>query len=228
MRREAHGARLAGPPLAPVVLASRRGALTTAWIPGRPRSLARLDAGRALALGRVLAAVHGRRATATAALPGWRSRATGLPGYARGRARDAAARAATPGERHLVARAASGALAAAARAPRTPRPFALLHGDLVQDNVVWPADGGDPVLVDWEFWRMGDPAEDLAYLLALNQVAPPVRAHVCRGYGADDALMGRVRLWTPLVLVDAALWLREHGDPAAGALLDRARDTLAG
>ena len=93
--------------------------------------------------------------------------------------------------------------------------------------MVWPADGGDPVLVDWEFWRMGDPAEDLAYLVALNHLPATVADEVCRGYGADESLMARVDLWMPLVLADAGLWLRAHGDPGGGdALLDRARDTL--
>ncbi len=211
------------------MLASRAGALTSEWIRGGPRTLRGLDPGGAAALGRVISAVHGRRATASGALPGWRARATSLTGYAGGRARDAAARAATGGERALVDRAAACARAAAQRAPGGPRPFALLHGDLVEANVVWPADGGDPVLVDWEFWRMGDPAEDLAYLMALNHLPPTVAHGVCRGYGADESLMARVDLWMPLVLADAGLWLRAHGDPAGGgALLERARDTLGG
>ena len=177
----------------------------------------------------MLAAVHARRATASGGLPGWRARATSLVGYARGRGRDAAARATTAGERALVDRAAACAREAAQQAPGGPRPFALLHGDLVGANVVWPADGGEPVLVDWEFWRMGDPAEDLAYLVALNRLPATVADGVHRGYGADAPLAAREHLWRPLVLADAGLWLRAHGDPAgAAALLDRARDTLGG
>lgn len=211
------------------MLASRPGALTSEWIPGRPRRLDRLDPPRAVALGRVLAAVHARRATASGGLPGWRTRATGLPGYARGRGRDAAARAGTAAERDLVARATGRALAAAQQASREARPFALLHGDLVGSNVVWPAGGGEPVLVDWEFWRMGDRAEDLAYLVALNHLPARVADGVYRGYGADGPLRARARMWMPLVLADAGLWLRAHGDPGGGdALLDRARDTLVG
>lgn len=211
------------------MVAAATGALTTQRIHGRPRRLGRLDPDRAIALGRVLRMVHGRRATATGGLPAWRTRASSLVAYARGRGRDAAARATSPGEHHLLARATGAAVAAAHEAPRAPRPFALLHGDLVEANVVWPTGGGDPVLVDWEFWRMGDPAEDLAYLVALNDLPAEVTGRVYRGYGADWPLMARVDLWRPLVLADAALWLRAHGDHGqAAALLDRARDTLDG
>lgn len=227
LRREARGARMAGPPLAPAVLASTPGALTSRLITGRPRRLRRLDAHRARALGRVLARVHHRRATATGGLPGWPSRVTGLAAYARGRGRDALARATTTRERALVQRATGAAAAAAGAAPSVAQPFALLHGDLVEDNVVWPAAGGDPVLVDWEFWRMGDPAEDLAYLLALGDLPPAVARPVLQGYGADTALARRVEGWRALVLVDAALWHRAHGHPhAAGPLMDRAAAAL--
>lgn len=211
------------------MLASRAGELTSEWIPGRPRRLSRLDTGMAVALGRVLATVHRRRATASGALPGWRARATSLTGYAHGRGRDAMARAVTPGEKALVQAATACARAAAQEAPGGHHPFALLHGDLVEANVVWPSHGADPVLVDWEFWRMGDPAEDLAYLVSLNALPARVTGEVYRGYRADWPLMARVDLWTPLVLADAGLWLRAHGDPTGGgALLDRARDTLDG
>lgn len=228
LRREARGARIAGPPLAPAVLASRAGDLRTALIPGRPRRLRRLDPGRAVALGQVLSRVHTRRATATGGRPGWEARVAGLTGYARARGRDAMACAQSAGERRLITSATRAAAAAADLARGPAAAFAFLHGDLIEDNVVWPTGGGDPVLVDWEFWRMGDPAEDLAYLSAINALPPEVMGHVFQGYRADGSIMARVDLWHPLVLVDAALWYRAHGDHEPVArLLDRARDALS-
>lgn len=229
LRREARGARLAGPPLAPRVVECRQGALTSQWIPGRPRRLHRLDPDRAISLGRRLAQVHGRRATTSAGLPAWPGRVTSRVAYARARARDAMARARSGAERRLITDATHAAEAGAGVDTDAHPTFALLHGDLVEDNIVWPADGSEPVLVDWEFWRMGDPAEDLAYLIAINDLPPEVAGRVFMGYGADWPMMARVDLWIPLVLADAGLWLRAHGDPGGGdALLDRARDTLDG
>ena len=49
-------------------------------------------------------------------------------------------------------------------------PLVLLHGDPWSGNVVWGAAG--PVLVDWEYARLGERAEDLAYLAALDALAP--------------------------------------------------------
>ena len=110
-------------------------------------------------------------------------------------------------QRDLIARALAGIVAAA---PPGAGGFRLLHGDLVEDNVVWGPEG--PVLVDWEFWRMGDPAEDLAYLEALNELPGRVARDVRAGYGANEGLNGRIRAWRPLVMVDAALWHRDVGD----------------
>lgn len=222
LRREARGARLAGTPLAPRVISMGAGELRSARIAGRPRRLARLDPDRCAALGRVLARVHARRTTLTGGLPGWPARVRDLAAYARGRGRDALARTRSSAERDLVEHATASAEAAASMTERGPLRFALLHGDLVEQNIVWPAGGADPVLVDWEFWRMGDPAEDLAYLGALNDLPAEAGGHVFRGYGADWPLMAAVDLWRPLVLADAALWLRAHGDAAAGGRLLRA------
>jgi hypothetical protein len=45
------------------------------------------------------------------------------------------------------------------------RPVTLIHGDLKHDNVLIASDGGVAV-VDWEMARIGDPAWDLAGLMA--------------------------------------------------------------
>ena len=217
LAREARGARIAGPSLAPRVITTGQGVLEYEWVAGQPRPLHHLDDGSARALGRVLARVHARRTTASGGLPGWPSRARDLRAYARGRMRDALARTATPTERDLVHRAAR-RLVITCPATKT---FAFLHGDLVTGNILWPASA--PVLVDWEFWRMGDPAEDLAYVVAMNDMAAATAAAVHAGYGATGGLIARARAWEPMVLADAALWLRAHGEPGwARRLLARA------
>ncbi|MGY1616140.1 phosphotransferase [Geodermatophilus sp. SYSU D00691] len=43
-----------------------------------------------------------------------------------------------------------------------PVPFTLVHGDCQPSNVLVPESGG-PVVIDWEFARIGDPREDLGY-----------------------------------------------------------------
>lgn len=222
LRREAMGARIAGPPLAPQVIGHRRGELRSALVPGRVRRLPRLDPHRAIALGRVLARVHGRRLARSGGLPSWGSRVSSLTAYARRRGHDVVSRAPAGAMRAMAERAAAAAEAGAATAPGAP--FAFLHGDLVEQNIIWPADAGDPVLIDWEFWRMGDPAEDIAYLTTVGDDLPgEVTGRVYQGYGADWDLMARVDLWRPLVLLDAALWYAEQGDAArVGPLVERA------
>jgi aminoglycoside phosphotransferase (APT) family kinase protein len=43
-----------------------------------------------------------------------------------------------------------------------PVPLALVHGDLQPGNIL-VADGRPPVIIDWEFTRVGDPREDIGY-----------------------------------------------------------------
>lgn len=215
------GARIAAPPLAPRVLWQRRGVLATEWIDGAPRRLAGVDEGEARALGRLLRVVHGRRTSVSGGTAAWRSRARDLAGYARRRTADALGGARTAGERALVARA--GRLAE--QAAPAGAGFAFLHGDLVEANVVWGPRG--PVLVDWEFWRMGDPAEDLAYLEGLNDLTPAVWGAVRAGYRVGAALGRRIDAWRPLVMLDAAGWYRAHGEgDQAQRLIARAEEHL--
>jgi aminoglycoside phosphotransferase (APT) family kinase protein len=42
-----------------------------------------------------------------------------------------------------------------------PVPLTLVHGDCQPSNVLIGADG--PVVIDWEFGRIGDPREDIGY-----------------------------------------------------------------
>lgn len=43
-----------------------------------------------------------------------------------------------------------------------PVPLALVHGDFQPGNIL-VADGRPPVVIDWEFTRIGDPREDIGY-----------------------------------------------------------------
>ena len=51
---------------------------------------------------------------------------------------------------------------------RTRRNVTLLHGDAHVWNVFMPRDGGDLRLFDWDSWRIGVAATDLAYMMALH------------------------------------------------------------
>jgi aminoglycoside phosphotransferase (APT) family kinase protein len=83
------------------------------------------------------------------------------------------------------------------------------------------------VLIDWEFHRMGDPAEDLAYLAELNALPDAVLAEVLDGYGAPD-LVDRVEGWRGLAAADAGGWFRAQGmHDEAERMLARARGRAA-
>jgi aminoglycoside phosphotransferase (APT) family kinase protein len=93
-------------------------------------------------------------------------------------------------------------------------PLALLHGDIALGNILWSP---DPVLIDWEYARLGDPADEVAYLFDQNGLTAPQRAAFWRGYGAgtsDDVrlahLMDRARWWEPITLLGSALWWVER------------------
>lgn len=100
------------------------------------------------------------------------------------------------------------------------RDFAICHGDLSIGNILW---NGDAVaLIDWEFARDGDPAEDIAYITAEQNLSPGLIAEIAEAYVAADGdpwAFARLPVWLPLVALDAALWwadyhLAQGGDPA--------------
>jgi Ser/Thr protein kinase RdoA (MazF antagonist) len=116
------------------------------------------------------------------------------------------------------------------------RDFSLCHGDLSIGNLLW--DGEGLALIDWEFARDGDPAEDIAYLVAEQDLAPDLVAELAEGYvnaDGDPWAFARLPVWLPLVALDAALWwadyhLAQGSDPVRSpdvtARLDRARTFL--
>gem|GEM_PF-990317 len=207
-REAAALALLAGRAPVPALVAHGPGVLVTRRLPGAPRPLADLPPASLEALGRALAAVHtaASRATATGADPR-APRVWSAHDHARRRTADA-----------RDAAAAAGLPPPALPAPVSAVPFRPLHGDLTAGNVVWH--GGRPALVDWEFWRWGDPAEDLAYLAEAGALPPGALAAVCRGHG-DRRAAARIDGWRPLVALEAGAWWWRSGRP------DLARPLLA-
>ena len=92
--------------------------------------------------------------------------------------------------------------------------LALLHGDPGPGNILW---GPSPVLIDWEYARLGDPADEVAYLFDQNGLSTGQRAAFWRGYRegvSTQAPLGdvtdRVDWWEPVTLLGSALWWAER------------------
>lgn len=212
LAREASGLRrAAGRDLAPRLLQAGRGQVVIARIDGTERRLDMLGASGVRMLGRALRRLHDSRRSVTGGLAHWPSRARSLTAYRARRADDALA-AAGP-DRGTAARIVAGLPTLCA--PETGRPFRLVHGDLVAANILWtPA----PRFIDFEFWRMGDPAEDLAYVIEVNALPQPAVKALLDAY-ADSAVTARVAAWQALCALDAGLWYRNNQQPKRGAEL---------
>jgi aminoglycoside phosphotransferase (APT) family kinase protein len=211
--------RVAGRDVAPALVSLGDGILRSERLGGRPRALVGRDSRK---VGVVLRRAHDSALRSTGRLPGWKGSARSLSAYRNRRAKDALDLTG-PKRRPLAMRVID---TPPALPPADPeRPFRLLHGDLVGENIVWTPQG--PRLVDWEFWRMGDPAEDLAYLVELNALGPRVTATMLAGYGVEG--MGeRVDAWRALVALDAGAWYLAHGDAERGERLLARAARLAG
>lgn len=213
--------RLAGRDVAPDLVSLRRGVLRSSFLVGAPRELHALGEANLRALGSALRRTHDTRRQATGCLPTWARPARSLQGYLRLRAADAVALAG-PRRRKRAERLVAGLPSRAAAGGE--RPFRMLHGDLVAENIVWTPSG--PRLVDWEFWRMGDPAEDLAYLVELSRLSAGSVAALLEGYGVDG-MGSRIEVWRPLVALDAGAWYIREGRGAEGAALLARADELS-
>ncbi len=55
-----------------------------------------------------------------------------------------------------------------AREEFTGSRFSLLHTDLGEGNVIWSS--GEPTIIDWEEITFGDPADEVAYIFAINNL----------------------------------------------------------
>lgn len=212
LRREARVLRLlAGRGVAPGVVRAGEGLLVTTYVPGKPRDLTRVTRTEATALGATLRQVHETARSSRARLAHWRSPARSLAAYRRRRVADMQA-AAPPRWRALAEQVAR------SEEPPDPRSqFRLLHGDLAGANIIWTP---DPTLVDWEFWRMGDPAEDLAYLFVVSDLPARVEGDVLAGY-ADPTASSRVDAWRHTCALDAGFWFLAHGQTDLGEALVR-------
>lgn len=123
--------------------------------------------------------------------------------------------------RMLVDEVVNAALAADAFAGQ--QGLVLLHGDVAGGNIVWAP---DPVLIDWEYARLGDPADECAYIFVQHDVTEEQRAAFWRGYGqgSDPSLehvVSRTRWWEPITILGSAmfwtqLWTQRVGADAAG------------
>lgn len=91
--------------------------------------------------------------------------------------------------------------------------LALLHGDIAPDNVLW---GPEPCLIDWEYARVGDPADEIAYLFDQNGLTDDQRQAFWRGYQQRiesrqlQHATERVAWWEPLTLLGSTLWWAER------------------
>ncbi len=85
----------------------------------------------------------------------------------------------------------------------------LLHGDVSAGNVLWTP---QPVLIDWEYARIGDPADEIGYVFGQNALRPEQREGFWRGYGDElepaslSRVIERAASWEPLTLFGSALY----------------------
>ena len=92
--------------------------------------------------------------------------------------------------------------------------LSLLHGDIGPGNVLW---NPSPCLIDWEYTRLGDPADEMAYTFDQNALTPSQRRAYWDGYqqGIDSRsrlthIIERVDWWEPVTLLGSALWWAER------------------
>jgi hypothetical protein len=82
-------------------------------------------------------------------------------------------------------------------------------------------------LTDSEYARLGDPTDEIAYLLDQNDLSPEQREAFWRGYRKGvstqeplDHLTDRVDWWEPVTLLGSALWWVERWVQRAAADTD--------
>lgn len=114
--------------------------------------------------------------------------------------------------------------------------FAQLHGDLSIGNIIW--DGDAVQLIDWEFTRAGDPAEELAYLFTEQPMPAEAVTAFHQHYiaaGGDPSAITRATCYAPLAALDSTYWwgdylLRNGGElstaPEILAQLERAEAAM--
>ncbi len=205
------------------------------FVAGQQRELSSARLAEIERLGSVVAWVHGRPADDLADQP---SKPGDLLSYAEGRLQSiistlACARDPLPAAIQARLRGAANSVQRSWEAARDDRSFrtgatlALLHGDPGPGNILW---GPGPVLIDWEYARPGDPADEIAYLFDQNGLSPGRRAAFWRGYregvssqASLDNVINRVDWWEPVTLLGSGLWwverwVRRAAADAAGSV----------
>lgn len=89
--------------------------------------------------------------------------------------------------------------------------FGLIHGDLSIGNILW-SEGGVS-LIDWEYVRPSDPAEELAYIITEQPVGDALRRRLRNAYiahGGVGASWERVGGWAAFTALDSAFWWCDH------------------
>ena len=99
-------------------------------------------------------------------------------------------------------------------------PVVLLHGDVTAGNVLWSP---RPVLIDWEYARAGDPADEIGYIFGQNALSGPQREAFWAGYRTAcsdqrlEQVAARVHWWEPVTLFASGLWWLERWSRRADA-----------
>jgi aminoglycoside phosphotransferase (APT) family kinase protein len=192
------------------------------FVPGQQKELTSATPAEIERLGSVVAWVHGRPVDD---LVDGSSKPGNLVSYAEGRLQSIIstlvwARDPLPAVIQARLRSAANSVQDSWERARDDQSFstgatlALLHGDPAHGNVLW---GQGPVLIDWEYARVGDPADEIAYLFDQNGLSPGQRESFWRGYRevvSDQASLGhvadRVDWWEPVTLLGSALWWVER------------------
>lgn len=93
-------------------------------------------------------------------------------------------------------------------------PLSLLHGDIAPGNVLW---GPDPRLIDWEYARLGDPADEIANVFDQNALSEQRRRAFWDGYvqclgdsTQAESIAERATHWETLTLLGSTLWWVER------------------
>ena len=96
----------------------------------------------------------------------------------------------------------------------------LLHGDVADGNILWAS---EPVLIDWEYTRLGDPADEVAYIFGQHGLTVTQREAFWAGYrratdqAKVDHMVERASWWEPVLLLGSALWWLERWSRSANA-----------
>ena len=201
---------------------SRRRACACSLLPGQQKELRSATPAEIERLGSVVAWVHGLPVDD---LVDWPSEPGDLVSYAEGRLQSIMstlvwARDPLPAAIQARLRGAANSVQTSWERARDERELPHWRGTRFTPrgpgpgNILW---GPGPVLIDWEYARLGDPADEIAYLFDQNGLSPGQREAFWRGYregvstrSAAGQVTDRVDWWEPVALLGSALWWVER------------------